>query len=92
MDGGTFAAVVATGDYSNAVKLLDAAIDDTRDEISIAKHKLEQLYLNRGLCNQKLQLYRKALKVRLYIWVIRQSAKLPTHGCSLCWLSCKLQS
>lgn len=59
----SFAALVAAGDFSSAVKVLDGAIDETRQDYAAALHRLVQLHLNRGLCNQKLHLNRKALKV-----------------------------
>lgn len=56
-------ALVLAGDFSSAVKVLDGAIDETRQDYAAALHRLVQLHLNRGLCNQKLHLNRKALKV-----------------------------
>eukprot|EP00775_Hariotina_reticulata_P011921 gene11921-12065_t len=57
-----FAALVAAQDYSSAVKVLDASIEETRQDYATALHRLVQLHLNRGLCNQRLHLNRKALK------------------------------
>jgi hypothetical protein len=59
----SFAALVAAQDYSSAVKVLDASIEETRQDYATALHRLVQLHLNRGLCNQRLHLNRKALKV-----------------------------
>lgn len=60
----SFAALVAAGDFGSAVKVLDGAINETRQDYAAALHRLVQLHLNRGYCNQKLNLNRKALKVR----------------------------
>lgn len=59
----SFASLIASKDYTAAVKLLDSAIDNTRQDYGTALHRLVQLHLNRGMCNQKLHLNRKALKV-----------------------------
>lgn len=58
-----FASLVGSQDYSGAVKLLDTEISDARHSYEDAMHRLVQLHLNRGICNQKLQLNRMALKV-----------------------------
>jgi hypothetical protein len=60
---GSFAAMVASQDFSGAVKVLDEAIDETRQDYTAAQFRLVQLHLNRGMCNQRLHLNRKALKV-----------------------------
>lgn len=59
----SFASLVGSQDFSAAVKLLDLEIDQSRAGYEAALHRLVQLHLNRGICNQKLQLNRKALKV-----------------------------
>lgn len=59
----SFAAAVAQGDFSAAARLLDGAIDDEKANYASALQRLVQLHLNRGLCNQRLHLNRKALKV-----------------------------
>lgn len=59
----SFASLIGSQDFSGAVKLLDAEIDQSRAGYEAALHRLVQLHLNRGICNQKLQLNRKALKV-----------------------------
>jgi hypothetical protein len=59
----SFASLVGSQDFSGAVKLLDAEIDQGKASYEAALHRLVQLHLNRGICNQKLQLNRKALKV-----------------------------
>jgi hypothetical protein len=58
-----FAVLIGSQDFSGAVKLLDAEIDEAQAGYQALLHKLVQLHLNRGICNQKLQLNRKALKV-----------------------------
>lgn len=59
----SFASLIGSQDFSGAVRLLDAEIDQSRAGYEAALHRLVQLHLNRGICNQKLQLNRKALKV-----------------------------
>lgn len=59
----SFASLVGASDFSGAVRLLDAEIDQTSASYAAMQHRLVQLHLNRGICNQKLQLNRKALKV-----------------------------
>ncbi|WIA39655.1 hypothetical protein OEZ86_005727 [Tetradesmus obliquus] len=59
---GSFAVLVASQDFSGAVKVLDEAIDETRQDYTAAQFRLVQLHLNRGICNQRLHLNRKALK------------------------------
>uniref|UniRef100_A0A383VVQ9 Uncharacterized protein n=1 Tax=Tetradesmus obliquus TaxID=3088 RepID=A0A383VVQ9_TETOB len=54
--------MVASQDFSGAVKVLDEAIDETRQDYTAAQFRLVQLHLNRGICNQRLHLNRKALK------------------------------
>ncbi len=58
-----FSSLVASGDLSGAVRALDEAIVETKTDFAAALHRLVALHLNRGLCNQKLNLNRKALKV-----------------------------
>jgi hypothetical protein len=60
-----FASLIGSQDFSGAVKLLDAEIDQTTASYVAALHRLVQLHINRGICNQRLQLNRKALKVRV---------------------------
>lgn len=69
-----FAKAVGQHDYSGAVKLLDAEITETQSNYAAAMHRLVQLQLNRGICNQKLSLNRKALKVGVL------------SGCAVCCL------
>lgn len=74
----SFASLVVSQDFSGAVKLLDAEINETRQDYAEALHKLVQLHLNRGICNQKLHLNRKALKVSCSKHVMHAvSANLP---------------
>jgi len=74
----SFASLVVSQDFSGAVKLLDAEINETRQDYTEALHKLVQLHLNRGICNQKLHLNRKALKVGCSKHVMHAvSANLP---------------
>jgi hypothetical protein len=49
--------------FSAIIKLLDVAVD-MFDSAAQPQQELNQLLLNRGYCNQRLGLYRKALKVR----------------------------
>lgn len=58
-----FIDLIASADFSSAEKLITAAIDETRQDYDAALHRLAQLHLNRGVCNQRLHLNRKALKV-----------------------------
>jgi hypothetical protein len=53
------ATAVAQGNFSAAIKLLDVAIAAESNASTLAS-----LRVNRGLCNQRLKLWRKALKVR----------------------------
>eukprot|EP00879_Flechtneria_rotunda_P002192 GHRR01002378.1.p1 GENE.GHRR01002378.1~~GHRR01002378.1.p1 ORF type:complete len:405 (+),score=170.19 GHRR01002378.1:123-1337(+) len=62
MSSVSFASLIAIGDFSAAVKVLDSAIDETKQDYASALHRLAQLHVNRGICNQKLHLNRKALK------------------------------
>lgn len=73
---GSFAAMVASQDFSGAVKVLDEAIDETRQDYTAAQFRLVQLHLNRGICNQRLHLNRKALKVRGRAQGSRRARKL----------------
>jgi hypothetical protein len=58
-----YSAMVADQNYSGTLKALDGAIEGARAEHELVLRKLVQLHVNRGLCNQRLQLNRKALKV-----------------------------
>ncbi len=60
---GDYATLVANQNFSATIKVLDSAIQDAAQEHLNALAKLVQLHLNRGYCNQRLQLNRKALKV-----------------------------
>jgi hypothetical protein len=60
----SFASLIGTQDFSGAVRLLDGEIDELKPAFDATLQRLVQLYLNRGICNQRLQLNRKALKVR----------------------------
>lgn len=60
----TFASLIGSQDFSGAVRLLDGEIDQLKPAFDATLQRLVQLYLNRGICNQRLQLNRKALKVR----------------------------
>lgn len=57
-----FLAAVVDGNFSGTVKVLDAAIKEA-SAAAPPPSTLASLYVNRGFCNQRLQLYRKALKV-----------------------------
>ena len=61
MDNMGFLSSVVEQNHSATIKLLDTAIKAALEHRDTGA--LVNLYLNRGLCNQKLQLYRKALKV-----------------------------
>lgn len=52
---------LADGNFSASIKQLDLLIQKGGSQL--ASSQSAQLHLNRGFCNQKLQLYRKALKV-----------------------------
>ena len=66
-----FASAAAQSNFSSLIKLLDVAIE-MFDGGSQTQAELHELLLNRGYCNQRLQLNRKALKVR------RDGARTPT--------------
>lgn len=53
----SFAVAIGQGSWASAIKLLDAAAKAAQGDA------LVPLLLNRALCNLKLQLFRKALKV-----------------------------
>jgi hypothetical protein len=76
--------MVASQDFSGAVKVLDEAIDETRQDYTAAQFRLVQLHLNRGICNQRLHLNRKALKVRSQLLGSRRARKTALQWC--CWL------
>ena len=63
MEAENYSAMVADQNYSSALKALDGAIEGATAEHELVLRKLVQLHVNRGLCNQRLQLNRKALKV-----------------------------
>ncbi len=60
-----FIACIGQGNWAAAIKILDAEIksSESTHQSPSAVPSLVFLLLNRGFCNQKLQLYRKALKV-----------------------------
>jgi len=63
----SLSSLVLDASWSQASKSLDGAI--RRAEIGVAPASCRaQLHLNRGVCNQRLGLHRKALKVRA-IWL-----------------------
>jgi hypothetical protein len=68
----SFAAVLSNQDFTGALKLLDSAIDETKQDYASAAHRLVQLHINRGICSQRLKLNRKALKVRFAVvgWAV----------------------
>lgn len=55
----SFCAALQAGNHSAAIKLLDSAINAGPTEPLLKC----SLHINRGVCNSRLQLYRKALKV-----------------------------
>lgn len=59
----SFVSLIGSQDFSGAVRLLDGEIDELKPAFDATLQRLVQLYLNRGICNQRLQLNRKALKV-----------------------------
>jgi hypothetical protein len=60
-----FAALVAQGNYTATLKVLDEALVAADLQQAALQAKLVQLHVNRGFCHQRLGLNRKALKVRL---------------------------
>jgi hypothetical protein len=54
---------IGNQNFSAIIKLLDVAIE-MFDGTSQPKEEYAQLLMNRAYCNQRLQLFRKALKVR----------------------------
>lgn len=59
----SFASLIGAQDFTGAARVLDSAIDETRQEYAAAQHRLVALHINRGICSQRLHLNRKALKV-----------------------------
>lgn len=57
-----FASAIGAGSWAAAIKQLDAALASSPTPQAVP------LLLNRGFCNLKLQLYRKALKVGRLLW------------------------
>lgn len=57
-----FGSLIADGNFTATLKVLDAAIDATSEQHASTLAKLVQLQVNRGLCQQRLGLNRKALK------------------------------
>jgi hypothetical protein len=57
-----FTAAVVDGNYAAALRCLDGAIGAAQGS---GDPSLAPLLVNRGACNQRLQLYRKALKVQI---------------------------
>ena len=78
-EGRQFFSAAADGNWSFGIKLLDVAIQASRS-VDGSSSALVALLLNRGFCNQRLQLYRKALKVGIMCDGFMQ-------GCSACFLS-----
>jgi hypothetical protein len=58
-----FVTAVVELNFSAALKFLDAATKQIKENEPNDSQGLAQICLNRGYCNQRLQLYRKALKV-----------------------------
>lgn len=56
-----FIAALSEQKFAEAARVVDVAISTCRPD---DKEALAQLLVNRGYCQQKIQLYRKALKVR----------------------------
>jgi hypothetical protein len=52
-----FVAAVCAGQHAAAIKQLDVALESEQNSAT-------QLLINRGVCNARLNLYRKALKAR----------------------------
>lgn len=76
-NGSAFVAAAADGKHSAAIKALESEIKAAG--ASKDAH-LASLLLNRGICHQKLHLYRKALKVglrRLLHKIYPQNARQP---------------
>jgi hypothetical protein len=74
--------------FSATIKVLDTAIGSAHKEYAETQHKLVQLYLNRGYCNQKLNLNRKALKVAPTQHALQRNCL--SHKCLLDQLSAHL--
>lgn len=64
-------------DIGATLKALDKAIDG-------GEENLFQLYFNRGFCNQRLQLYRKALKVRPDPPITGSAPRWPARSACCC--------
>jgi hypothetical protein len=62
MGPGDFAGLVAEGSLTTTIKVLDSAIEAAEQQHAAAVAKLAQLHINRGLCQQRLGMNRKALK------------------------------
>jgi hypothetical protein len=58
-----YVALVGHQNFAGTLKVLDGQIEHCTEEYRAALQKLAQLHLNRGYCNQSMQLNRKALKV-----------------------------
>ncbi len=54
---------VKTKDFSTIIKLLDISIEEASTSGRNDRAFISQIYCNRGLCHQRLNLNRKALKV-----------------------------
>lgn len=64
MASSAFVSALADSKYAAAIKLLDGEILAAKEAGSAAgSEALAELHYNRGACHQRLQLYRKALKV-----------------------------
>lgn len=59
-----FARLVGSGNFTATISVLDQALEAAQLEHAAVQAKLVQLFVNRGLCHQRLGLNRKALKVR----------------------------
>jgi hypothetical protein len=62
-DAKQFAQLIAAGNFTATISVLDEALAAARLEHAAVQAKLLQLHLNRGWCHQRLGLNRKALKV-----------------------------
>lgn len=58
-----FVSAVVDQNFSAAFKQLEAAVKAKKEQNGTDVAGLALLCLNKGFCNQRLQLYRKALKV-----------------------------
>lgn len=58
---------IGNQNFSAIIKLLDVAIE-MFDGTSQSKEEYAQLLMNRAYCNQRLQLFRKALKVGQHVY------------------------